>query len=576
MPASKELKNPFPFYVGSHSLHTLADKHTRVCVMNILGNESSVVTPVSHAYSGGNIVAGVHYGRSGHQLETSKGNIPVYGSVKEVINSGIEFDTGVIYLPPAAVNHAVSELCAHNELLEKIVILTEKISINDSKLIRYGCQLRKVDVFGGNCLGIANPWDHVRVGGALGGDKPEESLKKGSVAIYSNSGNFCTTISEYLKTSGFGISTILSSGKDVYIHFALAEFLYCAENDPRTKAIVVYIEPGGYYEKIALDWIAEGRFPFTKPIIACVTGRWKSNLTRACGHAGAMAGSGDDAQAKEAWFDQYFGVGLFNPAKPDVSERGVRISSIQDVPTAVSAVMKLIGEEPDFNPIGNLNLKPWFGNDQGINFSKNLSLQVVKAIEPYGQQIEVVSKLVGAQLSRESMRDKSGASMMNPATQVTELHGKPILELVDFPFAATCLFAITKEMPTKEQVPLINAISNYFVARGTRHIETAVKGRENGCTPNAYLAPEIMLQGTNPFFKELRTMSETLSELVFEDAGHDISVNDKLAQKLVKKDKLFGHNPADETEQKVADYLFALVKKTKQETIFTQFAQNYI
>jgi len=165
---------------------------------------------------------------------------------------------------------------------------------------------------------------------------------------------------------------------------------------------------------------------------------------------------------------------------------------------------------------------------------------------------------------------------MNPATQVTELHGKPILELVDFPFAATCLFSITKEMPTKEQVPLINALSNYFIARGTRYIETAVKGRENGCTPNAYLAPEIMLQGTNPFFKELQAMSETLSGLVFEEAGHDISVNEKLVQKLVKKEKLFAHNPADETEKKVADYLFALVKKTKQETIFTQFAQIYI
>jgi len=67
------------------------------------------------------------------------------------------------------------------------------------------------------------------------GGFPSESLRKGSVAIYSNSGNFSTTISEYLKTAGFGTSTILSSGKDVYIHFALAEFLYCAENDPAPR-----------------------------------------------------------------------------------------------------------------------------------------------------------------------------------------------------------------------------------------------------------------------------------------------------------------------------------------------------
>ena len=89
------------------------------------------------------------------------------------------------------------------------------------------------------------------------------------------------------------------TGKDLYIHFAFPEFLYCAENDPRTKAIFCYIEPGGYYEKLALDWIADGTIKLTKPIVACVTGRWKANLSRAVGHAGAIAGGGDDALAKE-------------------------------------------------------------------------------------------------------------------------------------------------------------------------------------------------------------------------------------------------------------------------------------
>ena len=45
-----------------------------------------------------------------------------------------------------------------------------------------------VEVIGANCLGVANLWDHVRDGGALGGDHPEESLVKGTVAIHSNSG----------------------------------------------------------------------------------------------------------------------------------------------------------------------------------------------------------------------------------------------------------------------------------------------------------------------------------------------------------------------------------------------------
>ena len=330
---------PFNYFVGIKSLEELVTKDDKVCVINILGNESKKVTPVSHEYSGGNIVAGVQYGKSG-KLETKIGDIPVYPSVKKVIEAGHKFTIGVIYLPPAAVFQAVSELLIYNDELKKIVILTEKISVKDSREIRAICQEAGVDVIGGNCLGVANVWDHVRVGGALAGDKPEETLIKGSIAIHSNSGNFTTTIAEYLKTAGFGTSTVVSSGKDVYIHFAVPEFLYAAENDPRTKAVVLYVEPGGYYEKMALDMIQEGKLKFTKPIVVCVTGRWKKNVQRACGHAGALAGSGDDAESKEKWFDDYFGVGVFDPHNPVVSEKGVRVSSIQIIPEAMKYIFE--------------------------------------------------------------------------------------------------------------------------------------------------------------------------------------------------------------------------------------------
>jgi hypothetical protein len=41
------------------SLAQIATREDRVCVLNILGGESSEVTPVGHAYSGGNGFAGV-------------------------------------------------------------------------------------------------------------------------------------------------------------------------------------------------------------------------------------------------------------------------------------------------------------------------------------------------------------------------------------------------------------------------------------------------------------------------------------------------------------------------------------
>ena len=48
----------FPYYLGIDSLAGIAKRADRVCVLNILGGESRQVTPVSHAFSGGNVVFG--------------------------------------------------------------------------------------------------------------------------------------------------------------------------------------------------------------------------------------------------------------------------------------------------------------------------------------------------------------------------------------------------------------------------------------------------------------------------------------------------------------------------------------
>ena len=73
----------------------------------------------------------------------------------------------------------------------------------------------------------------MRIGGALGGDHPEESLIKGSIAIFSNSGGFSTTIAQYLATEGWGTTTVISSGKDVYIHYGARDFAHALKSfDP--------------------------------------------------------------------------------------------------------------------------------------------------------------------------------------------------------------------------------------------------------------------------------------------------------------------------------------------------------
>src|SRR5207249_5283938 len=415
-----------------------ATRQDGVCVLNILGGESSEVTPVGHAYSGGNVVFGTSPGRRGQVLETKIGNIPVYNSVLEGMADGHRFNCGVIYLPPSAARDGVAELIRVNPDLSKVFIVTEKIAVHDAREIRAMGQQNGIDIFGANSLGVADSWNQVRIGGALGGDSPAEALRKGSIAILSNSGNFTTTIATYLRMAGWGTTTLISSGKDVYIHYAAPEFAFALANDARSKAAVLYVEPGGYYELDA---------NFTKPVIACVVGRWKSKLTRAVGHAGAMAGGADDAATKECWFMEKLGVdGIFSPERPIVSARGAVVTNIAHIPAALTAVMRENGTRPDFASEGSLALKPWFGANQGLTLPREIDLAVVEAAPPYAEQIAALDKQIGAVLPRQNMKDASGASQLDPKTQVASLYGVSMLEAAQHPLEANTNLALVHEM----------------------------------------------------------------------------------------------------------------------------------
>src|SRR5207253_10974618 len=173
----------FKYYVGISSLAQIATREDRVCVLNILGGESSEVTPVGHTYSGGNVVFGTSPGRRGQLLETPIGTVPVYNSVLEGLHDGHRFNCGVIYLPPAGARDGVAELIRVNPGLRKIFIITEKIAVRDAREIRAMGQQGRVDIFGANSLGVVDTWNRVRIGGALGGDDPGVMLRPGSIAI---------------------------------------------------------------------------------------------------------------------------------------------------------------------------------------------------------------------------------------------------------------------------------------------------------------------------------------------------------------------------------------------------------
>lgn len=558
----------FPYFLGIGSLQEVATRDDRVVVLNIMGGESRQVTPVSHAFSGGNVVFGTSPGRRGQTLATPAGEIPVYNNVREGINDGHAFNAGVVYLPPSGVRDGVAELIRVNPELRKIFIVTEKISVHDAREIRALGQTNGVDIFGGNSLGVADSWNRVRIGGALGGDHPAESLHKGSVAVFSNSGNFTTTIAEYLATGGWGTTTLISSGKDVYIHYSARDFAHALKQDDRSKAAVLYVEPGGYYERDV---------DFGKPVVACVVGRWKSKLTRAVGHAGALAGSGDSAEDKERWFLEAFGIeSMFTPENPVASAKGALVTNIAHIPEALTAVMKENGVEPDFAPRGTLALKPWLSNDQGLDLPKDLALPTVAAPPPYNEQIARLRQQIGAVIARQPMKDVSGASLMDPDTQVTSVHGISVLDLAREPLEAIFALPLVHEIATDNDRAMLDvAVAAEVNLVRDSALQAAEAARLAGNSPNTVMAAAASIIGPKHVERALscaKTLIDAFAHSGLQDPRDERFDTSKISLTAEEK-ALFAAGP-DEADDPRPEAMLKAVRDRNGKSVFLKFLES--
>jgi hypothetical protein len=210
-----------------------------------------------------------------------------------------------------------------------------------------------------------------------------------------------------------------------------------------------------------------------------------------------MAGGSDDAQAKERWFMQKFGVdGIFTPERPVFSARGAVVTNIAHIPAALTAVMRANATLPDFAPEGSLALKPWFGSDHGYALPPELALPVVEAIAPYNEQIAQVNRQIGAIPPRQSLKDASGASQMDAVTQVSSLHGVSMLDAATHSLEANVNLALLHESGGENDRKLIDvAIAAYVNLHGTPQLAAAQAARAAGNAPNVVLAAAAALVG---------------------------------------------------------------------------------
>jgi succinyl-CoA synthetase alpha subunit len=266
----------------------LADQNVRVVVQGITGREAASFTKDMLDY-GTRIVAGVTPGKQGQQIH----GVPVYDTVRRAVGEQ-EANTAVISVPPAMAKEAVLETLDNG--IRLLVVVTERVPRKDVVAFLEAAKEREARVIGPNTLGLISP--HVVKLGMAGG--PVADVKKaytpGPVGILSRSGGMTTEIANLLTTNGIGQSTCIGIGGDPIVGSNFLDLIPLFDQDPETKAVVLFCEPGGIIEETLSEFVAQGK---TKtPIVAFIAGRFVDNMPGVrFGHAATIV-EGDRGTAK--------------------------------------------------------------------------------------------------------------------------------------------------------------------------------------------------------------------------------------------------------------------------------------
>lgn len=272
----------------------LANENTRVVIQGITGREAASFAKDMMEY-GTRVTAGVTPGKQGQRIH----GIPVYDTVRAAV-AKTRCNTSVISVPPAMVKEAALE--AFENGVKLAVIITERVPRKDVIELLEVAREKTVRVIGPNTLGFISP--HSMKLGMAGG--PVEDVKKaympGHVGIISRSGGMTTEIANLLTTNGIGQSTCIGIGGDTVVGSNFLDLIPLFEDDPETKAVVLFCEPGGIIEEKLAETVIEKKIRL--PIIAFVAGRFADNMPGIrFGHAATIVeGEKGSTRSKIAMF----------------------------------------------------------------------------------------------------------------------------------------------------------------------------------------------------------------------------------------------------------------------------------
>lgn len=253
---------------------------TKIIGQGITGSEGSTALRWMLPY-GTNIVAGVTPGKGGQEVE----GLPVFNSVAEAKNAIPDIQASVVYAPPMFVKAAVIE--ALEAGITWLLIVTEKVPTSDSAYIYALAKEKGAVIIGPSSAGLISPHQKIKIG-SIGGPAPERAYVDGNIAVISKSGSMTSEISLHLKNHGLGVSWAICIGGDRIIGSDYVDLLLELENDPQTKASVIFGELGGTYEEHIAEYVKNSQIK--KPVIALISGEFTQKLPNEVqfGHAGAI------------------------------------------------------------------------------------------------------------------------------------------------------------------------------------------------------------------------------------------------------------------------------------------------
>lgn len=263
------------------SIRELLGDPSGLLVLGITGRQARMETGWM-LESGTHVSAGVTPGRGGQDVH----GVPVFDTVRAAVDRhGCR--VAMNYAPPAAA--ADSAIEAFQAGIELVVMSAENVPLHRLALALEAARRAGGRLIGPNSQGIVVPG--VGRVGCPGGRDPQERFRPGSVAVVSRSGGMTSELAMLIGEWGWGTSVHLALGGSPIVGTTLTEGLKIVQDDPHTRAAVVFGEPSGDQEAALADAIEAGEI--TVPVAALIAGRAADSLSSDLpfGHA-PRAGTG--------------------------------------------------------------------------------------------------------------------------------------------------------------------------------------------------------------------------------------------------------------------------------------------